>query len=132
MTVISIRPTIVDLELERGDAAPFTLTALDKAGGPLNLAGCQIALTMRKYLRGVWEDAPVAVALSWTEGNPNGISVSDLASGIVSITIPNETMATLATAPNAKYRYDVEITDAAGDPVTTHEGDVSVFADVTV
>jgi hypothetical protein len=79
MTVISIRPTIVDLELERGDAAPFTLTALDKAGGPLNLAGCQIALTMRKYLRGVWEDAPVAVALSWTEGNPNGISVSDLA-----------------------------------------------------
>ena len=106
----------LDYTLIRGDTREFDLDLTDPlTGAAYDFSGASIAFTVEDDLFG-----PKSVG--------DGITV-DESSGSVTVTIdPDDT----EDAPDyrMRYRYDVQVTTAAGDVTTPQRGMLTVLPDV--
>jgi hypothetical protein len=133
-TTISVLPEIVDLVIERGDDAPFTLTAFSPTGGPMNFAGCVVWWTLKDPNDVAIDDAEAVAQYVWRDGGQSSanIVIANLASGIVALNVPKALTLTLKTGGSDVYRHDLQIKDAGGRETTVVQGSLTVKRDVTI
>lgn len=130
MSTLTYAPTAVDFVIQRGDNIPFGFDAVNAAGGVMDFTNCTIRMTVRPYAGESWDSAAVAIALMWTQSVSNGITVSSVVSGHADVLLT--AAQTAALSPSKIYRYDLEVTDGNGVRTTTHEGNITVRADVSI
>lgn len=117
---------MADLTVTRGDTLRLTVTVTNADGSAYDLTGATMRFTVK---RSVWDDDSAApIALYWISGGAaSGITVSNPASGVATITATGTQTATLVTTAHV---YDVQVS-RGGDTWTVASGMLLVTADVT-
>lgn len=94
-----------------GDTWDLTATILDERGGPFDLTGCTVLFTLKRKSDTAANDNAALCKLS----TGSGIVVADPTSGVAAITVPASVTAQLSTN---RYKYDVRVVNAGGEPKT--------------
>jgi hypothetical protein len=99
-----------------GDTWDLTATIRNELGtGPFNLTGCTVLFTLKRKSDVAANDNAALVKLSWVSGGAaTGIAVATPTSGVAAITVPSSVTAAMSSAH--RYRYDVKVINAAGEP----------------
>lgn len=115
----------------RGDTIVRTATITQPDGTAYDLTGCTVWFTVKEVTDRAANDDEALALLYWISGGAsNGIAVSAPATGVVTVTIPASTTATLS--PGRAYRYDLQIEDPLNAVATPDRGTLIVTRDVTL
>jgi hypothetical protein len=102
----------------RGDAWDITVT-IPKANDPskpFDLTNGAVLFTLKDARDIANNDEDAICALSWQDGETaNGVAVADPTTGVAVITVPESATALLE---DRRYKYDVTVINAAGQPKT--------------
>lgn len=109
---------LYDLTIVNGDSYALSIALDDANGNPLNLTSYSVS----GYMKAKYSDTVKLCDLGATISTP-------YASGIISLSIP---AATTATLPNGSFPYDVEVNDGSGVIQKVLAGRAYVYPEATV
>lgn len=119
--------TLTTLFVTPGDSFTHIETVTDVDGAAYPLAGCKLWFTVKR--RRTDADINAIAALAWVSGlSSTGITVDDLNTGVVTITIPPT--GTLGFVQAAHY-WDLQLQEASGAVRTVASGMIVVRRGVT-
>jgi hypothetical protein len=110
--------TVQNLEMVSGDAVVLEITVLDQTTQEaVNLAGCTATFVMAYY----WTWTTVV-----TKTTSDGITITDATAGRIDV----ELTATDTDLLESEFKYELQITDSAGNRSTPLYGTINVLPDL--
>lgn len=113
-------PPVTDLVIDQGDDEEIELTALQPGGSsPLDLSGCTIWFVVRVR--------PSSTDTLIEKTTTSGITVTDAAAGLATVTIGNSDTANLDDKYlNANLAWEAQVKDGSGKIITLGRGKFTI------
>lgn len=116
---------MADLQMYRGDTAPFVGAVTESNGDPRDITTDTLFFTAKHSIADPDLDAVIALETG------SGIEATDPGNGIFVVTVPPASTSGLDITEETVLQYDVQLVDDSGGVFTIDRGTISIVPDVT-
>ena len=116
---------MADLEMYRGDTAPFIGAAVNGDGNPRDITTDTLFFTAKTDISDTDLEAVIALETG------SGIEATDAVEGLFLVTIPPSATTSLVITEPVVLQYDIQLVDEDDNVYTMDRGTLTVIPDVT-